>query len=395
MAYRVGDKTVVRAAFGIFYSPDAMPPTELGDVNPPFTGSSAFTNNQSNFLGATLITNAFTRPAGAAPSMGAALKSIQTNFKIPTADQWNFSIEHNLPGQILPTTAYVGTSGKHLVLEPNINQPVPGPGAVAARRPFPLYSDITYLETTGSSIYHPLQVSAEKRMTHGLQFLASYTWSHAIDNGGFLYAAQNVQNLAADRGNADIDLRNRFILSGSWEIPVGRGRTFGSAMNRTLDFVIGGWQINGIASLYSGLPFTVTSGVNTLNGSGTQRPNLIGQGALPSEQRSIHEWFNVAAFQTPALYQFGNAGRNLLYGPGTREFDTSVAKFFNITEQHRFEFRAEAFNVFNTPQFNNPNATTGVANAGTITSAGSPSTFQRTSRELQLALKFYFLMELP
>ncbi|MDQ6759269.1 MAG: TonB-dependent receptor [Acidobacteriota bacterium] len=391
LAYRLGPNTVIRAAYGLFYSPDPVPPTELGDVNPPFVGSVSFTNNQGDFLGARSAAQAFVRPAGVTFSpIGAALKSIDFNLGIPTASQWNFSVEHNLPGQILWSTAYVGTSGKHLILEPNINQPAPGPGAAASRRPYPLYNNITYVESAGSSVYHSLQVSAEKRMTGGLQFLSSYTYSHAIDNGGFLSAPQNLYSLADERGNSDLDLRQRFILSGTWEIPFGHKRKFGSSLNRAADLAVGGWRLNAIASFYSGLPFTPTSSVNTLNGSGTQRPDRIADGNLPSDQQTVQRWFDIGAFRTPGLYQFGNAGRNILFGPGTKQVDMALAKEFGVTESKRFEFRAEAFNVSNTPQFNNPNASISSVASGFISSAGSKTTFQRTSRQIQLALKFYF-----
>jgi len=391
LAYRLGNSTVVRAAYGMFYAPDPQPPTELGDVNPPFVGSVSFTNTQSDFAGRQTIATAFLRPPGnIASPIGSTLKGVDLNLDIPTAQQWNISIERNLPGQVLWTTAYVGTRGTHLILQPNLNQASPGPGAVASRRPYPLFADINYTDSSGSSSYHSLQVSGEKRMTGGLQFLASYTYSHAIDTGNFSGTRQNLYNLAAERGNGDIDLRHRLVISGTWEIPFGRQRKFGSTMNRALDLAVGGWRLNAIASFYTGLPFTPTSSVNTLNGSGTQRPNRISGGNLPASERTIRRWFDVTAFQTPGLYQFGNAGRNILRGPGTKQADVALAKDFRISDVKRFEFRGEAFNISNTPQFNNPNAAIGTGAAGTISSAGSKTTFQRTSRQLQLALKFYF-----
>jgi hypothetical protein len=207
--------------------------------------------------------------------------------------------------------------------------------------------------------------------------LLSYTWSHAIDNGDFIAAPQNELSLSGDRGNGANDVRNRFVGSWTWAAP-GTGA------------VLGGWQLNGIASIYAGLPFTVTSAVNTLNGSGTQRANRIGSGALPNP--SIHEWFNINDFVTPAIYQFGNSGRDILTGPGTLQVDGSLFKNFRYTHSDRtyVQFRAEVFNVANTPQFNNPASAIGNPAAGTITSAGSKITLQRTSREVQVALKLYF-----
>ena len=391
IAWRLGARTVIRSGFGTMYSPD--PGLVLGDGNPPFSGAVAFANDQGDFNGARRTSQGFDRPAGIVFSaLGAALTGQDPNMRTPYANQWNVNVEHELPGNVLLTAGYVGTSGKKLLLEPNLNQPLPGPGSVASRRPFPLYSDITWNEGANSSIYNSLQLSAEKRLAHGIQFVGSYTWSHAIDSGTFVGARQNFQNLAAERGNSDTDVRQRFVLSGFWQLPFGRGRTFGKNLPRAVDLLAGGWQLNTITSLYTGLPFSPSSAVNTLNGSGGQRPDRIGNGNLPSDQRSILRWFDTTAFRTPGQYVFGNAGRDILIGPGTRQVDLALSKSFALTETPRraLEFRAELFNVSNTPQFNNPNASIGSANAGIISSAGSPQTFQRTSRQAQMAMKLYF-----
>jgi hypothetical protein len=157
--------------------------------------------------------------------------------------------------------------------------------------------------------------------------------------------------------------------------------------------LVGGWQINSIDTFQTGTPFTVTMLSSQLNsGSTVQWPNRVGSGILSSPSTSA--WFDTStnAFVSPGPYQYGNSGRNILFGPGTKEVDLSVFKnfVFNESGSRHLQFRAEAFNVLNTPQFNNPNAQIGNAAAGTITSAGAPLLFQRTSREIQLALKLYF-----
>jgi hypothetical protein len=391
LAYRLGARTVIRSGFGLMYSPD--PGLTLGDGNPPFSGSVAFTNDQGNFAGARRTSQGFDRPAGVVFSaLGAALVGQDPNMAIPYANQWNLNLQHELPGKVLLTTGYVGTSGKKLLLEANLNQARPGPGAVASRRPFPLYGDVTWNDGPNSSIYHSLQLSAEKRLSHGVQFVANYTWAHGIDSGGFVAGRQDFLNLKSERGNTDTDVRHRFVVSGFWQLPIGRGRAVGHNMPRGLDLLAGGWQLNSIASLYTGLPLTANSAVNTLNGSGSQRADRIGNGNLPSDQRSILRWFDIAAFRTPAQYVFGNGGRNILTGPGTKQVDLALVKSVALTETPRrsLEFRAEMFNVSNTPQFNNPNTSIGSANAGIVSAAGSPQTFQRTSRQIQLAMKLYF-----
>jgi len=176
-------------------------------------------------------------------------------------------------------------------------------------------------------------------------------------------------------------------MSWTYELPFGRN------MRGLSRAAIGGWQVNGIAVLQSGSPFTVTMLQNTLNtGTGVQWPNRIGSGEL--EHRTIDRWFDPATFVAPGNFNYGNSGRNILTGPGTKQFDLSLFKtfFFSENQTRRLQFRAEAFNAFNTPQFNNPDARIGSASlaVGKITSAGNPPLLQRTSREIQLALKLYF-----
>ena len=380
LAYKLGPKTVVRAAYGIYYEAESIPETNLPGINPPFNGSVGFTNNQTNFTGATRIEQGFPLPqTNVYPVAGAVLYAIDPNIRIPYAQQWNTGIQREFSGNFLVSTNYVGTKGTGLILQPDTNQAVPGPGAVNLRRPFPNFSSINTVVGAGSSIYHSLQVSAERRMSKGVSMLLSYTWSHAIDDGDFLGAPQNSQDLSANRGNGSTDIRHRFVASWTWALP-GTGR------------LLGGWQINGIGSIYSGLPFTVISAVNTLNGSGTQMANRIGSGVLPASQRTLQEYFDIAAFVTPAQYQFGNSGRDILTGPGTFQVDASLFKNINYTKSDRtyLQLRAEVFNIANSPQFNNPNSAIGNPAAGTITSAGSKPTLQRTSREIQIALKLYF-----
>jgi hypothetical protein len=197
-------------------------------------------------------------------------------------------------------------------------------------------------------------------------------------------AHQDVQNLETNRGNGEFDVRHSAVLSFTWDFPGSKLRS------RALRYIVGSWQISGITQLSTGQPFSVTSAVNTLNGSGTQRANVV-PGCDPNLSNPVPErWFNTACFSVPASFQFGNAGRNTLHGPGTHQADLALHKSFPFRSGEtppRLEFRAEAFNVSNTPQFNNPASAIGTPSAATITSAGSPISFQRTSRQIQLALK--------
>jgi hypothetical protein len=392
-AYKVGNRMVIRAAYGIFYSGESVPETNLPGVNPPFTGSVAFVNNQADFTGARRLAQGFPLPQTTLyPTEGAQLFSIETEFALPYTQQWNFGIQRQLRSDLLFSSNYVGTKGTSLLLSPNINQPRPGPTAVAARRPYPRFNNIREVASAGSSTYHSLQLTVERRMRAGLSALTSYTWAHSIDNGNFIADRQNLYDLRSERGNSDTDLRHRLVVSYTWELPFGRGRKWLSGMGRAGQTVIGGWQANGIFSVYGGLPFTVTTAINTLNGSGTQRADRLRQGSLPRAERSPQRYFDVAAFAVPAQFTFGNSGVGILNGPGTTQFDQSFFKAVSLGSEGRYslQFRGELFNLFNTPQFNNPATAIGNPTAGQITTAGSKATFQRTSRQVQFALKLYF-----
>lgn len=386
LTYAMTQKTLLRGAFGVYHGPFFT--ASVGDTNPPFAGSIAFSNDSSNFSGAHLVSDGFTRQSTFS-AVGATLIGLDPNMKTQAAMQFNLGIQQSLPKSTLLSVNYVGTLGRHLAISPNANQPTPGPGAVASRRPYPLYNTITMLSMSGVSNYNSLQTTLEKRMTKYVEFQASYTWSHALDD---VATPQNANNQAAEYGNGASNVPQRFVFSGVFSLPFGRGNRFGANIPYALDAVIGGWKLSTITNFYSGLPFTPTSSVNTLNGSGTQRPNRVGSGLLPHGQQTIQHWFDTSAFVTPGQYQFGNSGRDILQGPGTKMSDLSVFKTFRFdrTGVYNLEFRVDAFNFTNTPQFNNPASSIGSTTAGIISSAGSPVTFQRISRQLQLSAKLYF-----
>jgi hypothetical protein len=237
--------------------------------------------------------------------------------------------------------------------------------------------------TRYNSIYNALQISAERRFAKGFAFQGSYTFSHNIDDNGATDANAGglmVKNTKLDRSNSDLNVPHRFVANWSYQLPI--------KLSGWMDTAFGNWQANGILTLSDGLPFD-TSSPNTTNCCGS-RPDRIDDGNLPSSQRTVQRWFDTSAFKEPGLLQFGNSGRNVLTGPGTKQLDFSLFKRFPFSEARRLEFRAEFFNLFNTPQFNNPSGALGTAAFGTVTSAGSPISFQRTSRQIQFGLKFYF-----
>jgi hypothetical protein len=233
-----------------------------------------------------------------------------------------------------------------------------------------------------------MQLTFEKRYSKGLSFLSSFSWGHAIDDTSvFGGDHQDMLNLRADRGNSPYDIRHTFLFSFNYELPFARkSRGLTAALAR-------GWQLNGIARLSTGPYLQPTVGPNNLNGSGFQRPDLVAGCKIKLDNPTPTLWFNKACFTIPAQYTFGNAGRDIIEGPGTHNLDASL--FRNIYLTHgdapkRLQLRGELFNVTNTPQFNNPNVTIGVAASGLITAAGSPASFQRINRQIQLGAKLIF-----
>jgi len=394
-AYSVDSKTVIRGGAGIFYAFENETSNVSEAKNAPFSGSLTATNSTTNFAQAAPISAGFpaARP-NLFPVAGSTFAYYPRNYKNPSANEWNLNIQRQLSGHDVLSVAYVGQTGVHIIATPNINLPLPGPGAVVNRRPYSNLADATEICPCGNSSYNSLQASYEHRFSAGLNFLGAWTYAHSIDDTsgtGNTVSMQNPYSSALFRGNSDFDIRHNVVLSWTYDLPFGKGKKFLANARGVVQTFAGGWQLNSIDTFQTGTPFTVTMLSSQLNsGSAVQWPNRIASGALASP--SISAWFNINDFVSPGQYQFGNSGRNILFGPGTKEFNFSLFKnfVFNESGSRHLQFRAEAFNVLNTPQFNNPNAQIGNPAAGTITSAGAPLLFQRTSREIQLALKLYF-----
>ena len=387
-AYKLTNHTVIRSAFGVFYGRDenigvARRPTN----NPPYFVLSSYTSDQidpSIILSQGFPANALNPATVTTPTVNSFLRHSPT----PYTQQWNFNIQQEMGGGFVAQVGYVGSSSHDLYYADQIDTPLPGAGSVQARRPLKQFSAVYEYAPFVSSNYNALQAQVERRFKNGLELLAAYTWSHSIDNGSSnadsdSFAPENPNNFAAERGNSNFDIRQRFVMSSVYDLPFGKGKAFLSA-NRYADALLGGWQLTGIFSAQTGLPFTpVLSSDNTNTGT-TARPNRIANGSLPSDERNPQNWFDEAAFVTPAQYVYGNSGRNILRGPGFRNLDVGLSRFFALTERFNLEFRAEAFNIFNTPELGLPNATLGVATTGSISTVVNPQ------REIQLALRLRF-----
>lgn len=385
-AYRPfnNDKTVIRAAYGIFYLLQrGNPAVSNGIVNIPFIqdqfSSNYITPNGPAYTTKTLFAAPFS-------SGGADISATDIHLRPPYNQQWNFTIQQELFNKLALQVAYVGNQGTRLDQNEYFNVPQPGPGNPQANRPLPAFGEGDLYTNEGNSSYHALQTTLEKRYSAGLTLLAAYTWSKLIDNtnvSSSSFAVQDPFNLSLDRGLAAYDVRHRFVTSFSYELPYGKGRGFGTNMPRALDLVAGGWNVAGIVTFQSGFPFSVTESSDPSNTAGgfDYRPNLVGN-PIPSHQ-TLQQWFNPAAFAVPAAYTFGDAGRDILRGPSLDNWDLSLLKNFHFTEKKFLQFRAEAFNTFNHPHFYNPDSNIQDPTAGQILSASDP-------RILQLAMKIYF-----
>ena len=390
LAFRATDSTVIRTAYGVYYS---LIPIALGGTlasNPPFFVNTAVVNNQNRFESARTLANGPLRTRDPnAPNQ--SRRGIADDFTVPYIQQWNFSIQQQLPGRQQMTVSYVGSKGTGLRQAVDLNQPVPGEGPVSSRRRWPQHANVQILQSRGHYSYHSLQATLVRRFSGG-HYQVAYTYSHCLDDrsiGGI-----PISNLALAKGNCGFDIRQNLRATWGWELPFGRGKTFGTNVLPAVNHLIGGWQVNGGVSLYGGIPFSVVAGGNTLNnGVGGVRPDQLRDGNLPPSERQVTQWFDTEAFANPGFRLYGTAGRNILVGPGTKQIDLSIFKNFQLTEGVRLQFRTEFFNAFNTPQFNNPRGAgvrVGAAAMGRITRAGSEPTLQRTQRQVQMALKLFF-----
>jgi hypothetical protein len=387
-AYKATPQTVVRAAFGIFYGRDEnVPVARRPTNNPPYFISSSYTSDQidpSIILSQGFPTNAINPSSVNTPSVNSYPKKAPT----PYVQQWSLNVQQELPHGFVSQVTYVGSNTHKLYYPNQIDQPTPAAGNIQARRPFPQYSALYAYTPIVSANYGSLQAQIERRFNSGFSLLLAYTWSHSIDNGpsqtdNGVSGPQNAYNFAAERGDSNYDIRNRLVVSTIYELPFGKGKALFNE-SRLANYVVGGWRFTGIFSAQSGLPFNPVESVDQSNTGTTERPNRIASGVLPDGQRSINNWFDVSAFPTPAQYTFGDSGRDILRGPGFHNVDFGLSRSVSVADRGTVEFRFEAFNAFNTPQFGLPNATLGQATTGVISTVANPQ------RELQAALRFAF-----
>jgi hypothetical protein len=321
-------------------------------------------------------------------------------YHTPTVYEWSMSVQTQLGANWAVETAYIGNRGDHLdFLHLTGNQPMPGTTPLQARRPWPDFNQLRFDTYDAYSNYNALTVKVTKRTSNGLSGLIGYTYSKAMDeNSGTSETEQPPQddnNPNAEYGVADTSLRNRLVVSGVYELPVGHGRKFINNANPAVNALVGGWDLSSIFVVQSGYPFTVTSASDFSNtNAGSARPDRTCGGQGP---KSVNDWFNLNCFTTTALQadlangtpRFGNSRRNILVGPGTVDLDASLIKRVVIADRVNTEFRAEVFNTLNHPNFALPNATIGGASAGIISNT-VPIGATGYNREIQLGLRVTF-----
>jgi Carboxypeptidase regulatory-like domain/TonB dependent receptor len=384
-------KTVFRGGYGIFYSPQEI--RTAGGLQLAYNIPFWFEPNWvSNGITPVLTVGQGFPKLDPTQATDPPVTSVDSHLHSPYYQHWNFGIQRELPGQVAFEIAYAGSKGTHLQVLVDHNQVrTPGPNDVQPSRPYPNFGPFTSIENHGNSTYHSLQMKANKRLSHGLSFLSAFTFAKSINDQPEICCAQpwpqNSYDLRSEKGRSDFDQRFRWVNSFDYELPFGKGRTWLNS-NRPADLIFGGWHVGGILSFASGFPFSPLLGYDPSNtgSQGLLRSNRIANGNLPAGQRTPDNWFDLNAFPLPNDFTFGNAGRNILEGPGSIFSDVSLRKQFAVTERQRIEFRAEFFNLLNHPNFAQPDnfIDDGPGSAAVITSTAAPM------RQIQFALKYSF-----
>ncbi|MGH9672718.1 MAG: hypothetical protein ACRD44_06005, partial [Bryobacteraceae bacterium] len=382
-------RTVIRAGYGLFYEIIELQDLRTFVRNPPFGEVVQLTSDQNGGADSPNVL----RIAELFPARGtlAARPNAFTpsqKYNDPYYQQWNFGVQHEVAAGWLIELGYLGSKGTFLAQRLNLNQasldPDPSrPTSQQSRQSFPRFGNTiraTYPEA--NSTYHAGFVKAEKRFAQGLSMLGSYTWSKSLDAGSLIDdQPRDIYNKRLSKGRSSFDLRHRVVIGGSWELPFGAGKT--AFQSGSAAWVLGGWQLNSIFNWRSAFPFTVTAQGNVCNcGAAGQTAQQVGD-PWAGARRVRESWFDRGAFAQPAVGRFGSAGRNILDGPRQTWFDASLFKNIPLRESLNLQFRAEAFNLFNTTRFGQPGGGVNTPNNGVITSA-------EDARIIQFALKLRF-----
>ena len=428
LAYMLTPKTVVRSGFGIVFIDQSGITTPFTTPQFPFI-QNVQQKTQDNLRPAFVLSQGpsvapipLTPDAGLGQSVYTADRHAGSGY----SQQWNLAVQHAITNNLSAEVAYAGSHVVHVgIPDSNLNQlsadqlaqgapllqTVPNPyyGQIPSSsslggktitlaqllKPYPRFLNVaTYRHNSGQTKYNALEAKVEQRLSHGVSLLFAYTHSKLIDDASAVFSTTVLSSpnssslIAADtyrpwleRDSSSGDMPNVTSFSGTWELPAGHGHQFASG--GLLDALLGGWQLNAILSLQSGMPVTVTQATNfnSFAGFSIQRPNLLGKPSLSPADRSPYHFFNTAAFGTAPQFTIGSASRNPVRGPAYRDLDLALVKHTTLFHETGLEFRAELFNVTNTPAFAQPNGSFGSAAFGTITSTTTDP------RVMQLAIR--------
>ncbi|MBM3727301.1 MAG: hypothetical protein FJW40_18000 [Acidobacteria bacterium] len=389
LAYTPFKKTVIRTGAGITYGNFRQWEVALFHFSPPFVYEN-------------LDFNDFPRPAFTTSTLWPSVvpvdrldfRTVTVNFQspdkvLPTTYQWTFGVQQELLPNLMLEVAYAGNRS---VRQPNrwdanparqdadLSRPTP----IQSRRAFQNVGFVSGNTSQAWSNYNALNVRLERRFAGGLTLLGVYTWAKALAIRPFdNWTVMDINNIRINYGPIN-DFTHNSVTSYVYDLPFGKGKRFGGGANPVMNQLIGGWQVNGITTFRSGAALSTTSPVSNNRGNRAgNRPDRIGAGNLPTDQRRVERWFDTAAFRDPVLGTYGSAGDGILRGPGLVNWDLSIFKNFLITEQKRLQFRWEMFNSLNNVNYGNPSTNTGDPRFGRISSA-------LAARQIQAALKFIF-----
>jgi hypothetical protein len=397
-AYRLNEKTVFRAGYGISYIPrntnvynfPVSQATQLPLIN--------------NYLAVGHMATGFPAPSPAVlPSTGVIVNPpAQAYTYIPKdlpqgyVESWNVTLQRALPSNFSAEVAFVGNHGVNVPTSNSLNinaSRVPGSGAAGEPLNILFGRNLQTLEPWNApSYYEGLQVRLNRRFTNGFTLYNSYAYGKAIDFNPSTAGANNfnVINFAANKGLSDWDRRQIYTMSAVYELPFGQGKHF--LASGPGKWILGGWQLNGLWSWESGLPLDISTSPTSLNAPGNiNRPNLNGPVQIFGGIGPGTLYFDKSMFSAPAPNTFGNLGRNVLHSPHLFDIDASIFRRFPIRERMNIEFRAEAFNLTNTPQYNRPVTDFSNSAFGQVISAqGIQSVLVNNSRQLQFSMRFQF-----
>jgi hypothetical protein len=393
-AWSLNSRTVLRGGYGIYFDQRTSQVFQQLRSNPPITAVKTL-----NFAAGGVPDNWIYRVDGldpnalpvATPTSSYTLRAIEKDPKTDTAQQWNFDLQRDLPGRVVVQAAYVGTHGTHLFLQRNINYPRPDAAGVFVR-PYLGYGQMWYQGNNGNSIYHSGQFTVQKRFSDGSLFLAAYTLSKTIDDAAgtsryYVNASGDPNNFRRNRGLSTFDRPQRLSLS--FNLPVPNPFGTNSAFSRQM---FSNWDVSGVALIQSGVPYTVTNSL-----SGQAWDGDIGSGGAGfadymggptdtsgSTKERLSAYLVKTAFAAAPRTRFGTLGRNSVRGPGQANLDFSVQKRFRLWENVALNFRTEFFNIFNQPNFSNPNSSLDSSTFGVISSTNA------NARIIQFGLKLTY-----